>query len=286
MNFTITSIGNIAYNILTTKNEFIFFGQTSKGIFLLSDQNNIIFISIESFKGPYTINCTNLQNNIPICSKETNIFTTNEQIIFQNPSITFSKNFKTNIFDPQLSIVYSYQQIINNIKKFIQNSNLSNNEYLVNSLQLIDLPETTKSLTNPKIQIILAIKIALQQNSEKQLFAAFTKLIGVGNGLTPSGDDFITGVILSETIIKDREFSNDFKQSLIKEMLLKTTLISANLIEAAFQKKADERILNLIKEICADEFSNIDALNQLTTWGNSSGIDTLAGIILSCQTNL
>lgn len=286
MNYIISNIGDLANKHLSENSNLRFFGQTSKGIFLLSPSNKIIFISTELFMGPYTINFNNANKQIPICSKETKILFQNNQIQFENPSFTLTKNQHTKIYTPNMSCTYSFEKIIKNITAILQNIETTVNPYLSTTIQLLSPEQEIANVQDQQIKLFGEIKKALQQNSENNLLEALSKLIGVGTGLTPSGDDFITGIILSETIIKNKAFSENFINSLIKEAQQKTTLISANLIEAAFQRKADERILNSIKQICADDFPNISAINQLKTWGNSSGIDTLAGIILSSQISL
>ena len=283
MNYKIKSIGNLANQILQSQPQLTFFGQTSKGIFLLSNQNKILFISAEKYQGPYTININLKTSSLPACTKQTTITAQKDQINFVSPTFQISATADLKIYLPTFTFEISPQKISQNTKVLINHIPNHSNQFLSTVLSLKNYPSTTQYSSNPNQQTLIQIRQALQNSTETQLNNAFSKLIGVGAGLTPSGDDFICGVILAESIIKKKTFTNHFKENLKKEALKKTTIISANLIEAAFQKTADQRIINLIKEICADEFTNISAIEQLSTWGNSSGLDTLAGILLSAQ---
>lgn len=115
----------------------------------------------------------------------------------------------------------------------------------------------------------------LKDNREEDL----KSLIGLGIGLTPSGDDFLTGFIT--TISRIKEASNIYGR-IIKNMNnieLSTTDISINMLNSALKGEAREEVLNFIygfykKDI--DKFK--EHLYKLLEIGSSSGTDLAVGI--------
>jgi hypothetical protein len=115
-------------------------------------------------------------------------------------------------------------------------------------------------------------------------------IIGLGGGLTPSGDDWITGFLLllsraNQTKGAEELFTNDLGKSLTELAFQKTTKISANRIEAACTGWAEELFLDLIDNIFITEtkLSNTK-IEYLMNFGHSSGVDTCMGIFAAWST--
>ena len=285
MLYIIKHTGHLLDTTITSATSAEFFGQTSKGIFLKSQTNKIIFVTNIQSKGPFTLNIESPNKPLPHCTKKTTIRFFQNQIKFQNPSFEIDLS-KAKIWNPtEISYITPKTNLIKNCKNAfsILESNSKNN--LLSYAKTL-FNSSSKSENNLVLSFnqLNHVKQSIELNSEENLLQSLINCIGFGNGLTPSGDDFICGIILAETILKNKPFTSKFKETLINSALQRTTLISANLIEAAFKKSADERILLALKEICADEITNIGAIKNLLTWGNSSGLDTLTGIILSVMT--
>jgi hypothetical protein len=104
--------------------------------------------------------------------------------------------------------------------------------------------------------------------------------LGAGAGLTPSGDDFVTGLLLALNRWKDvldRDDLDRVNQSVVETAYQKTTTISANLIELASLGEGDERILKAIDWIMGGNTDKSSVVDNLLDWGSSSGVDILAG---------
>jgi len=104
--------------------------------------------------------------------------------------------------------------------------------------------------------------------------SAVQHLLGLGFGLTPSGDDFALGVIsifniLSENTSKIRDAVMTYDYPLSKTMLLD-----------ALDHHYSKPVYNLIKSL-SDGAPTETALSDLVTVGHSSGSDILAGIYYS-----
>ncbi|MGE5221638.1 MAG: DUF2877 domain-containing protein [Omnitrophica WOR_2 bacterium] len=130
-----------------------------------------------------------------------------------------------------------------------------------------------------------SLKQGLIQKNSNDILRSATPLLGMGDGLTPSGDDLIAGLLLalnrwsidgseSEKLI----FLN---QGLILNAYRTTTTLSANLIECAASGAADEKIINGLDGIMAGKTAPADIASSFLNWGQHSGTDILSGIALA-----
>ena len=128
------------------------------------------------------------------------------------------------------------------------------------------------------------------------------KLLGLGPGLTPLGDDFLLGVLLTlnrwghllplpkSNLQKTNSEShpNDLvsylNQIIQEKTRLKTTRISASLLFCAMEGAADERLLKVLDGLISGSAISQNELRNLLRWGNSSGITVLAGMISVLKT--
>lgn len=104
-------------------------------------------------------------------------------------------------------------------------------------------------------------------------------LLGLGIGLTPSGDDFLCGVLAGLQLLgMYRHPFSGFLRTEIKAHLEDTNDISAAFLTCALQNQYSTAINMLI---------NSPSVHQITTTfadiGHSSGIDTLCGVLYAFQ---
>jgi hypothetical protein len=64
---------------------------------------------------------------------------------------------------------------------------------------------------------------------------------------------------------------------------MKTTTVSANLIDCAARGQADERLIRALDGIETGELSALECAHALGSWGNTSGLDALIGMGLVCR---
>lgn len=114
----------------------------------------------------------------------------------------------------------------------------------------------------------------LSKKAYRPAAKAAIKLIGLGIGLTPSGDDFLCGVLagLSLASLENHPFTNALKEE-ISSHLCDTNDISAAFLSCALKNMYSQPVLTLVSmkspSKIGHEFSKI---------GHSSGMDTLCGI--------
>jgi hypothetical protein len=107
------------------------------------------------------------------------------------------------------------------------------------------------------------------------------KLVGLGVGLTPSGDDFLTGFLASAGIFECNKIIFDKISSLIYPILRSTTDVSATMLKAATEKKYREFLYNFVYSFFRyDEEEFIKAFKNILTIGSSSGTDMSIGTLI------
>lgn len=109
--------------------------------------------------------------------------------------------------------------------------------------------------------------------------AELARLIGLGIGLTPSGDDFLCGVMagLQLTGTSDHPFAHSLRDAL--NLHLKNTVdVSAAFLKCAFENQYSLAVNSLHAIPSAREIK--DTFLKI---GHSSGIDTLCGIWYAIQ---
>lgn len=107
------------------------------------------------------------------------------------------------------------------------------------------------------------------------------KLVGLGGGLTPSGDDFLTGFLASASVFDCNRNLVDKIRSYIYPLLSSTTDISGAMLKAALEDKYREFLDEFVYSFfgCAKvEF--IKSFKNLLTIGSSSGTDMSIGVII------
>jgi hypothetical protein len=114
--------------------------------------------------------------------------------------------------------------------------------------------------------------------------AALGACLGLGSGLTPSGDDLIMGLLLALNrwgdILRPGFSAVQLNDLIVEEAWRRTTALSASLIACAARGLGDARLLLALDGIVSGE-AEIEAIVQaLSAWGSSSGGDALLGMAL------
>ncbi|MDO3410416.1 DUF2877 domain-containing protein [Saccharibacillus sp. CPCC 101409] len=103
-------------------------------------------------------------------------------------------------------------------------------------------------------------------------------LIGAGVGLTPSGDDFLQGMILFERITGSGTRLADLTMKLLERR--STTDISMAYYRALLGGYANTAWIELCEAIrSADEARTIEAIRRIQAYGATSGSDSLFGVL-------
>lgn len=110
-------------------------------------------------------------------------------------------------------------------------------------------------------------------------------IIGLGLGLTPSGDDFLTGYLGVMGIMKDEYPQNvfkDFKNKILKSDF-STTDISKAMLLNILNLKTRGKIRDFIYSVNQDFEIFNKAFKNVLTIGSTSGCDIAAGVLTAYQ---
>jgi hypothetical protein len=115
-----------------------------------------------------------------------------------------------------------------------------------------------------------------------------TGLIGLGPGLTPSGDDFLTGLMTTFHLPQcPCQSLIGFSEQVIANARGLTNDISYMTLKLAAKGKARESIVRLLHlALTGEEHEVIPALNEVLKIGSSSGTDIALGIVSGLEVNL
>ncbi len=126
-------------------------------------------------------------------------------------------------------------------------------------------------------RMLRTVIAALAVNQPQVAREAARKIVGLGNGLTPSADDALTGVL---AVLWSQGSQPCF---LTDEVLRRTTDISAKYLHCAQNGYFSKRVLDVFDAAGESPQRVNQALRQAAQWGASSGMDMLWGMKLALE---
>lgn len=132
----------------------------------------------------------------------------------------------------------------------------------------------SQRLSEAATRLNRAITQAESSETDKEVVAAASQLAGLGNGLTPAGDDFLVGVMAALWLTGHHALL----PKLANIAAPQTTALSAAFLRAAAQGEFIEPWHALAQALCAGEVEAFRrAVEEVAQFGASSGRDALAG---------
>jgi uncharacterized protein DUF2877 len=126
-----------------------------------------------------------------------------------------------------------------------------------------------------------AFAAAFASGSQPAILETGRKLVGLGYGLTPSGDDVLVGLTAGLTAIGD-ERARGFAGFWAAHAFGRTTMVAETFHRHAAGGAYAERLHDVLREILTGPVDAIpSAIQAATAWGATSGTDTLAGVLLA-----
>ena len=287
LHFHAKSIGYFAHQGLSHANSVRVIGITSKGVFLLTPNKTVIFLSFDKYRSPLTITLFETVNEIPNITEGMDLILSTGKINFREVNIEIT--YTTAAIwhpPPPLEASLPLSQCLDRLTKIargvvIENRELGFRELLEPILNL----QSLKSLSQEHSALLSKLhllQVNLKRNDVDGTEEILNSLLGMGRGLTPSGDDLIIGLLLLLNRWGHITFPEyDVKklnQQIVAAAGQRTTTISENLISCAAQGSADERLLNIVDGIFTGEYRLKDCVSLILELGNSSGVDSLVGM--------
>jgi hypothetical protein len=109
---------------------------------------------------------------------------------------------------------------------------------------------------------------------------AVSDLIGLGPGLTPSGDDFLTGALAALAAVGQTNMRAALGRAVVADAG-RTSPVSASLLRAAAAGPVGENLHTMVAAIIAGDADG--AIGAATRIGHTSGWDALAGAVATAQ---
>lgn len=146
---------------------------------------------------------------------------------------------------------------------------------ILNQLISLSLPNFRPSIPD-SIAFNLSKELANADVSTARI--ATSQLAGLGQGLTPSGDDFIMGAILAAWIIHPANIAKVLAKDLASTAASLTTSLSAAWLRSAGKGEAGSLWHYFFDALLSENIMTIQgALEKLHNVGHTSGDDALAG---------
>jgi len=137
------------------------------------------------------------------------------------------------------------------------------------------------SLSDPQVILQRIAKIHIQASDSLMgiSYNDVEALIGRGLGLTPSGDDFLAGVLYGLHFLKCGGLLEPLSEK-VNNLLYRTTRLSRHFLKYALAGKwgqTEQDVMFALMTDCGSDLNN--AIDNLLAVGSSSGADELSGMI-------
>ncbi len=265
-------------------------GSTSRGLFLLLPQNRVVFLSVESYAGPLTVNMDREHPRLRAVQTgaEVILHPKHLEILNAGMNVDWSEAESWTAPTPPEMILGNEQRMDRLkavVRAVLESEQPAGIVLICGPLLGLDLPVALSGENQSFLDAAQVLRLALSAQDLPGALAALTPLLGLGRGLTPSGDDFIEGLLL--TLVRFKPVYCPFQQldglsqSFTELGYTQTTALSANLIEMAANGEADERLIRAVDGLFSTQPTVETCARDLLHYGSSSGTDALAGITVA-----
>lgn len=218
-----------------------------------------------------------LKQSKPICLIDNKLVIDNElEINFKkaerwNPFIDRFSPFSRLVFLKilqQISLVIEDKGIEGGFKT-IWLSHVKNKQQAMTHLHEVELAKRFKKFSH-----------LLEECKWENVYENAKQFAGLGLGLTPSGDDFLTGWLLTLHAFQhplSRVFKSR-KEEWLHFVKNRTTVVSYFMLEAAINGQGNEAVQELLYRIKEKETTIKQLMDKIVSLGSSSGTDMLVGI--------
>jgi len=253
-------------------------GLTSKGMFLNTGER-VIFITEAAYKSPFNIQISSMSNVEKTVSVGDTWHFTGHQIIFDQSHLHVDIQ-QSSIWQPA-----NPPEINTELSERAARLGV-----ILRRMHALDAEKGWLFLTDPgswfgdgeKTYIFNRTANFLDAVETSNLDAALESgkhILGRGGGLTPSGDDWLSGFLLYFSRLGQQSaFLTDLGKSLTSLAFERTTKISANRIEAACKGWSENLFLEVLDHLFCEEIPfTEEKIDYLVNFGHSSGVDTCVG---------
>jgi hypothetical protein len=284
------SVGHRAWDVFESALSGTVIGVTSGGVFVRAGSDRVVFISRLDFRSPLTITLgadrsalKRLENGMAAeCKPGELAFPQADLIILVETSALWATP------PPASEISIEPAALTERLRDISARVLQLKGDAGLGGLlpELVRLTDAGYAL-DFTAERVLVIREALQEEGGKSLEKEVTALLGLGRGLTPSGDDLLVGFLLAlnrwRKALRPSFDVARLNQQIPRAAFQTTTHLSANLIECGAAGTADERLLDGVDYLAAGRGDAAVIAKQLAEMGSSSGVDSLVGMALAFE---
>lgn len=292
--FNAKSIGSVALEALSKDQDALVFGKTSKGVYIKTASRWLVFLSFDHFRGPLTITFREANPVFQNASPGKSIKVISQRLAFRHPDTLITLQ-DSEVWQPQPARTPPGNDAERHARLvwFTQEALLVKKEvglsYLLGSVLGLPLERGANQeegrIDWPGIQ---GLQKHLRNGEVDPAARLLANLLGCGPGLTPSGDDFCTGFLLTLNRWQNSGWTaadlGDLNGRVVGAAYAKTTTLSANLIECATFGLSNERLINALDWLVTGAARESEVVLPLLDWGHSSGVDALTGMAVALMT--
>jgi len=281
------SVFDSAFNVITSDNEFVTFIIFNKPMapssIKLSDNKSYLKMGIESGMRIYFYNEYAWLESLNISFK-------------YGTSLPWDKSPVFSYFKDNIENVYSKLNIINKFLKTYGKMEgiLSLLTTLNESYIGLELNSNESHTLDKKEQFIkdrfLSFIEAYSQECNTCIADRVKNIIGFGAGLTPSMDDFISGLMISRIYLhdylnKDVNLCYKFNEQMINKIGQKTTKVSEEMLKLSSKGEVNEQLRNLVLSLISNATIEelVHNLEAVSSFGETSGTDIISGIYIGSK---
>jgi hypothetical protein len=261
-------------------------GVTSRGVFVRSAADRVVFVSQETHRSPLTITLTDPIDRLRSLEVGAVVQFSDTRLIF--PALEVAISLSANVIwhcpspvspsRPRTAQRQSLRAIAESALARAGSPGLT-----AVLLRLLDLPDALplSGDYSALLERLIAVRRTIESGDDQQMIAGLLGLLGQGRGLTPSGDDVVIGLLLMRNRWHTGRDCAMMNRSLSEAAYQTTTTISANLIECAADGQGDERLITVVDGVATGSTSIDECAACVLDWGSTSGIDALTGMALA-----
>lgn len=298
------SIGSMALGYLLRSNKWEVIATFKRSFYCRDNRSNIICIGQKEIgKGPFTLLCS---SNSPwpahALSTIRQIQVLNNQLLFEGKGISFDLHGAL-VWNKSLRTISGQDDhLLTDIYwiagKVFREAPLESLGLVVASFFPLKIPRTrlssdilTDSLHKRFVGVISKIShLPVQLHGgqyNSSLAEGLERLIGLGPGLTPSGDDFLAGVVMGLYKTGREDEAAWLANFFYRTAQTRVTDISLAFYRALSEGLVAEPYLQFLKAIGTGEALSLERLlNRVSLHGATSGWDTITGMLFGFRLGL
>lgn len=286
------TIGSIAMQWIQTQSNVLILGHTSGGIFLqLAERQKVIYLTNYPDFGPINLNLTTQLPEQWDKGKPISILKKNGTLVFHHGAKKIYV-LDYSLWNSDISTTYDIDQatLTERIKKTVSQLSLLKGNHGFAALFPYLVNHNNKPVESSLARVwenIQVLKQACLDLNLSNFLSAARPIISYGRGLTPSGDDFLVGLIYCLYRKKDHQQYQNFLEGMKNPLLAaaseRTTSISVSLLTCAFMGQAHSRTQAMTEALTSHKVAFENQALKMAGWGSSSGADTTLGIIIASQ---